>query len=346
MHGFQPQHRQRRLRVRPQHPEVRPPSGVLRPCRVADHHHLMPGIRQQGEQALPLDVEAVGRPPDLRRPEETQLPWSILVGDEAPCVLHPCGLRPFRHLLRGEAAELLHADGVGVTPLGEVPLQHVRQDLVDNLFHLVKGHRHAEVCLVHRGPGLVERPQGHHQLALQRREHGLEPCDAGEVLAEADLSQERPDDALLRRGSGADEGRQRGDRGPAAPHGGCVRDGWRGGVVVLRARGGVLPAHAERRVVDTHRRLLREQAQATHDLQRQPLGQLLPDEGLGGRRLLGNAIRILGQRRIAVGGRDDLVIHRPLRRGAHHRPRERSAPQWFREGRRDDRDRAARQIAH
>lgn len=80
IHRLQPQHRAgRRGAVDPQQPEVRTATRVVREGGVANQYDLVACVAQQRQQALPLEIEAVGGATNFSGPPETKLPFRILV---------------------------------------------------------------------------------------------------------------------------------------------------------------------------------------------------------------------------------------------------------------------------
>ena len=64
----------RRRRVGgPEQAEVRAAGGIVRPGGVAHKDDLVARVGEQRQKALPLVVEAMRRPADLRRPEKPEL---------------------------------------------------------------------------------------------------------------------------------------------------------------------------------------------------------------------------------------------------------------------------------
>mmetsp|Transcript_42430 Transcript_42430/g.118128 ORF Transcript_42430/g.118128 Transcript_42430/m.118128 type:complete len:219 (-) Transcript_42430:459-1115(-) len=160
----------------PQEPEVRAAHGVVRVGRVRNEHDLVPGIGQQWQQAVTLVIEAVRGPSDLRGPEEAQLVVLILVHAQWPN-LSRGRLRPQLDLPISQALKLSPANGIGIAPLLEGAVEHVRGDRGNDLGDLVcrqKAPVDTGSWLEQVRHPFVERPQWHEQLGLQCRQDALQ----------------------------------------------------------------------------------------------------------------------------------------------------------------------------
>ena len=189
--GLEPEHG--RASVRPEQAEVRAAGRVRRVGRVAHEDHLVAPVREQGQQALALVIEAVARPPDLRRPEQAQIPRLTFVDPEVPD-LGRVGRRPARDLRVRQARELRRRRRVRVAPGPERPVEHARRDGVDDAAHDGDGQRGAVERPrdgVAREAVLVERAEREHELRGEGRRDGPGVAAA---RARADLRAERGDE--------------------------------------------------------------------------------------------------------------------------------------------------------
>mmetsp|Transcript_30986 Transcript_30986/g.86967 ORF Transcript_30986/g.86967 Transcript_30986/m.86967 type:complete len:299 (+) Transcript_30986:642-1538(+) len=264
----------------------------MRPIRVAHEHDLVAGVREKRQQALPLDVEAVGGAPDLRGPEEAELPRRVLVRRDAALVLNAGRLPPLLQLLLRQTLQLSGADRVGVAPLRVVAFQDVCDDLLTHDRHLVGWNRPTIERVVHGLLPLHQGPQRQQKFALQGSEHwlkfGLRAWPGG--VREPDLTHKSVDHGALQAVCGHTLARleQRVQSlprslAPGLGLGVCERTVLAS--AVLSACGRVLPTQAQGLVVDPLRALLRQQTQGSHDtrlrtLRRRGANELRDDRGV------------------------------------------------------------------
>ena len=178
--GLEPQDGPRRLgAVHPQQPKMSPAAGMVRVGWVGHQDDLVSRIAEERQQALALEVKAVGRAADLSRPPKAKLTRRVLMHRQRT-VSGGRRLAPLGDLRRAQAGELGSSHRVGVPPLGVRTVQrhleqraHRRIDELGWYGRAVEGRMHATNAL-------VEGAHRKQELRMQCRRDAFEGGVGGE----------------------------------------------------------------------------------------------------------------------------------------------------------------------